>query len=152
MKKITLAISLAVAFLVGLQVYAFADVGSGAAAPTITAPPADSHALPAPISTTADPLDHVVEDVSRVQSLWRSGAIPSALIVSVFLTLLVLRNRVPWFAEHTRATYVAAAIAGLAMLVDCISSGQTPNLSMVIAALATATATLMRMPTKDGAA
>jgi hypothetical protein len=93
--------------------------------------------------------------VDRVESLWRSGAIPSALIVAAFAVLSWARAHLAWLRQGHRATLTAAAIGGLGMLVQTAANGVTPNASMIMVAATTAMAIAMNPKVEakpDGAA
>lgn len=135
----------------------FGPVAAVAQTPVVTAPPAVVDAMPSltpssPSLAQPDPLASPAESISRVSELWRSGAMSAAIIVAAFFVLLVLRSRLPWLQEHSRAVWISAAVAGLAVAVDGIQRGETPNLSMLVVAAATTLAQLQRMPSGDSGA
>lgn len=127
-----------------LTSYAVADmipqIGSGSAVDAAGSAVAIVSALP-------DPIENPAGSIDTVTRLWRSGAIPAALIVALYLVGIVLARKVPWFVEGRRAAYTAAAVGMLATLAEPASRGTTPSLSMGIAALATALA-LALSPTR----
>jgi hypothetical protein len=73
--------------------------------------------------------------VERVRGLWRSGEIPSAIILGLFGVLSMLRGKVAWLNKGKQAVIVAAVLGTLTMLVTEIASGSSPNLSMLVSAL-----------------
>lgn len=118
-----------------------------AGVPVLVAPTVDdARGLP-PIAAPAPEPDPVAT-VNTVTKLWRSGAIPSAIIVAAFFVLVILRNRVQWFHDHGWATWMSLAIGGLAVAVDAVQRGDTPNMSMMLTALTTTLALAARMPSQ----
>lgn len=132
-----------------------AGVPTGSVTATELPPWGETVPAPATVRTTPSPAPDPLADpggtVDRVRALWRSGALPAALILAAFTVLVVLRRTVPWFAAGRRAVYLAAAIGGLGMLVEMTADGATPNLSMLLVALTTTVSLAMR-PTPGGAA
>lgn len=100
-------------------------------------------------ATPPDVLGDPLGFADRVSALWRSGAIPGALILAAFGVLVVLRAKVAWFREGHRAVYVAALIGGLGFLVDAMASGATPNLSMIMIAASTTVALALNPKHQD---
>jgi hypothetical protein len=113
-----------------------ADTGSGSGAAIVTAPTAPL-APAAAAAALPDPVADPVEAVSFAYQLYRTGTIPAAVIVTAFLLLGWLAHSVAWLQEGKRAAIIAAALGGLAILVDVAANGLTPNASMFGTALAT---------------
>lgn len=88
-----------------------------------------------PPATIPEPTSDPGWFVSRIGGLWRSGAIPSAVILGLFGVLSVLRAKVGWFAKGRQAHIAAAALGGLTVLVAEIASGGSPNLNLYISAM-----------------
>lgn len=137
MKKISLAIALLFAFGLGLEVYAFADVGplagthapiagvgSGAAAPlarppapVIVAPPADSHALPPPATAIpADPLAQPQAAFDELQAAKKLGWPILVLVVLIIASRLLARlGGVFTFLGTGKASLVIAGVGAVAL-------------------------------------
>lgn len=129
--------------------YASVDGGAvPAAAPSapvaapleMTAPDAPARATaPAP-TALPDPVKDPQAEASLVMKLWRSGAIPSAVIVAAFALLALARAHLGWLKKGRQAVIAAALLGGLAMLAADAAAGHTPNVSMLMTSLMTAVA------------
>lgn len=113
-----------------------AGAGSGSAAGSALAAPSVTVIVPDP---AVDPLG----DASAVYKLFHSGAYIPALIVAAFAVLTLLAKYVKALQSGKTAAYVAAGIGFLAALIQSASQGQTPSLSVVMAALGAALALLI---------
>jgi hypothetical protein len=82
--------------------------------------------------------------VERVRGLWKSGAIPSAVILALFAVLSVARSKVGWLAKGRQAVYVASALGMLTVLVTGIAAGGPLNASMIISAALTGVALFVK--------
>lgn len=96
-----------------------------------------------PSAPKLDPAGDPVGTGTLVYRLWKAGALIPAVLVSLFAALVIASRRLAWLAEGRRAVWTAAAIAGLAILAEPASRGETPNLAMVVAALSSMTALLI---------
>ncbi len=153
MKKLILAIT----FLLGVSAPAYAlDAGAGSGSGSgVTGPtgpiagltfdaapsPRDAAAATAPaVSPTPTQDAPLAPDspsfLTRIWSLWRSGAGVPVAILLLFGAAVALRRRFSWFAEDHRAAYTAAAIAGLGKIADIAATGQTPNQNAILGAFA----------------
>ncbi len=103
----------------------------------ITAP-IDAGAAAAP--ALPDPVADPVESVGYVVKLWKSGTMPAAFIVGMFLLLTTLRTKVRALQKGYASIICASLIGGLAMLLEAASRGTTPTVSMFATALVTAVA------------
>lgn len=92
---------------------------------------------------TLDPAGDPVGTGTLVYRLWKAGALIPAVLVGLFGALVIASRRIAWLAEGKRAVWTAAAIAGLAILAEPASRGETPNLAMFITALGSMTALLV---------
>lgn len=113
------------------------DAGPGvhdAGAPTA----GSAAATPAP--QLPDPIKEPVESVGYVVKLWKSGTMPAAFIVGMFLLLTTLRTKVKALQKGYASIICASLIGGLAMLLEAASRGTTPTVSMFATALVTAVA------------
>jgi hypothetical protein len=131
-KLVALSIfALAAGILLAAGVYSFAEAQGADAAAALDAATNPAARIPAVPAPTDDPGWFV----SRVGGLWRSGAIPSAVILGLFGVLSILRAKLSWFAKGRQAVIVAAVLGTLTMLVGDIVAGSSPNLSMYMSAL-----------------
>lgn len=131
-----IAIALGICGLVALGT-ANADVGSAVGSGSAVAP-----ALP-------DPIDSPIESVSLVVKLWKTGTIPAALIVAVFLGLTAASRKIAFLQKGYAAIIAASVLGGLAMLIERASQGTTPTASMVISALLAAVALALKPKTEE---
>jgi hypothetical protein len=118
-----------------------ADAGvsaAGSAAPV--ASPSAAPALP-------DPVASPVESVSFVVKLWKTGTMPAAIIVGLFLLLTALSRKVTWLQKGYAAIATASLLGGCSMLIERAAAGTTPNAAMFASALVTAFALALK-PTK----
>ena len=118
---------------------ALADTGSGSA--TVDAAPATPPAIDAPAPDT-DPIGFG----GKVLQLYRAGALVPAVLLALFGVAVFLRARFGWFKTGKQAVYVAAAVTALTMLAEPASRGTTPNIGMILAALAAAVALWLHHP------
>jgi uncharacterized membrane protein required for colicin V production len=82
-----------------------------------------------------DPVADPVESVSFVVKLWKTGTLPATIIVAAFLALTFVARKVKALQKGYAALGAAAALGGLAILVEPASRGTTPTLQMVWMAL-----------------
>lgn len=87
-------------------------------------------------STGIDPEADPLGVASLVYRLWKGGQLVPAVIVGVFAALVLASRKVAWLKEGRRAVYTTAIVAGLAMIAEPASRGTTPNVGMIVAALA----------------
>lgn len=113
-----------------------AGAGSGSAAGSAVAATNVTVIVPDP---AVDPLG----DASAAYKLFHSGAYIPALIVAAFAVLTLLAKYIKALQSGKTAAYVAAGIGFLAALIQSASQGQTPSLSVVMAALGAALALLI---------
>lgn len=116
---------------------AYAD--AGAPSPDAGATPAASSApvLPDPV---ADP----VESVSFVVKLWKTGTMPAAIIVALFLLLTALSQKLKWLQRGYAAIATASLLGGCSMLIERAAAGTTPNAAMFMSALVAAVALALK--------
>lgn len=129
---IVIALGLASLALLGIHQIAAADAPPDAGL-------VDRDTKPENAATTEPPAApltpaQVAHDADQVEKLWRSGAVPSAVILTAWLLLSLAARRWRWLAADHRAVYVSAALGALTMLVDGIQRGLTPNVSMIVTA------------------
>jgi len=104
--------------------------------------PAVAPAAPVAPATPAVASDPLVS-IGQAYALWKSGALIPAILLGLFGAALFLKQKVAWLSEGKRAAYSAAAVAALAVFVEPASRGATPNLGMIIAALAAGAALVL---------
>lgn len=130
MRTIRLCILTITLGLAGLSLStAAADTGSGSAASV--------PALP-------DPIANPVESVSLVVKLWKSGTMPAAIIVGLFLVLTVLSRKVTRLQKGYAAIIIASALGGCSMLIERAASGTTPTAQMFMGAIVAALALALK--------
>lgn len=123
--------------------YSAVDAGAArdaqpAAAP-VEAAPAQPAAAPMP-----DPIADPAGEASLIAKLWRSGAIPSAVILVAFALLAWARKSLGWLKKGRQAAIAAALFGALAMLAADAADGTTPNLAMLMSALTTGIALYLK--------
>lgn len=142
-----LSLSTAAADDAGVPIAGFLDSGSasGSATPSADAG-SGSAAIAAPQAAPAlpDPIAAPVESVSFVVKLWKTGTMPAAIIVGLFLLLTALSRKVKWLQSGYAAIATAALLGGCSMLIERASAGTTPNASMFATALITALALALK--------
>ena len=117
-----------------------ATAGSAAVASSGSAAVAATPATTAPAAP--DPLANPGDALSTASKLYHSGAWFDLGIFVAFVILFVLYKEDDWFKRGKRAAYFAAVLGLLTILVVPASQGTTPNLQMIVGALATAGAAL----------
>ncbi len=125
--------ALASGVLVALGVDRYAE--AQAVAEFYDAGPLDVATNPAARMPMPEPTSDPGWFVSHVRDLWRSGAIPSSIILGLFALLSIARKKIGWFAKGRQAVIAAAVLGTLTMLVGDISAGNSPNLSMFLSSL-----------------
>jgi hypothetical protein len=153
MKSWILPILLAVLMVGGsfaLRVHAYAQgaaevVPLDAAMPT---PVPDGPATLPAISAVdiADPLESPGDFWDDVKNAKRTGW-PALVVVVLFAAFRLLRGRIAWFREGTKAAYTAGALTILGALVDWLAGGGT---WVVAAAAVLSTIALVLNPTLTG--
>lgn len=83
------------------------------------------------------------EDLSTISKLYHSGSFFSLTIVVLFVGLGIADAKIAWLRQGRRGAYIAAGLGGLAMLATPAVQGTTPNMQMIMSALATAFALVM---------
>jgi hypothetical protein len=78
-----------------------------------------------------DPNTSPTDAVSTAAKLYHSGTIPAAIIVTAFFLLAWLSKHWAWLEGDHRAAIVAAVLGGLATIVEPLTRGTSPNLSMI---------------------
>ncbi len=136
--------------LVALQAVAIASADdAGSEAVLIDA---GSASEPVPVTTTtttttttptATTVEVPLPALDLPVKLWRTGAFACAGIVALYLLATF------WLkVDKKRALYAAAGIAGLTMLLESATRGVTPNLSMIVSALAMVAGIIAKGPDK----
>ena len=137
MKKIIIALVVCIATLAYAQDAGIPNPPTDAPlvslAPTVSAAPV----LPDPV---ADP----VESVSFVVKLWKTGTMPAAIIVGLFLLLTALSRKVKWLQKGYAALITASLLGGCSMLLERAAAGTTPTASMFMSALVAAVALALK--------
>jgi hypothetical protein len=87
------------------------------------------------------------DDPSQLVKLWEGGQILMAIIGGLYLALFYAQARVPWLSVGRRSVYLAAAIGGLAVIVEAGQRGTTPSLGLVITAVMSAAMIIAKGPT-----
>jgi hypothetical protein len=153
MKSWVLPILLAVAMFGGsfaLRAHALAQ-GASEVAPLDAATPApapDGMASSPSLSAVdiADPLESPGDFWDDVKSAKNTGW-PALVVVVLFAAFRLLRGRIAWFREGTRAAYTAGAVTIMGALVDWLVGGGT---WVAAAAAALSTIALLLNPTLTG--
>lgn len=94
--------------------------------------------------TLPDPVADPIESVSFVVKLWKTGTMPAAIIVALFLLLTALSQKVAWLKKGYAAIIVAAVLGGCSMLIERAAAGTTPNAAMFVSALVAAVALALK--------
>ncbi len=103
----------------------------------------------APAPQLPDPVEDPADSVSYVVKLWKSGTMPAAFIVGMFLLLTALSAKVKALQQGYAAIICASLIGGLAILLESASRGTTPTLATIGTALVAAVALALN-PKKVG--
>lgn len=106
--------------------------------------PCRSSPAPKTSPTPPDPLAAPVESISFVVKLWKTGTMPAAIIVGLFLLLTALSRKVKWLQSGYAAVVTAALLGAGAMLVERASAGTTPTFAMFTSAFVTAVALALK--------
>jgi hypothetical protein len=150
MKSWILPVLLAVAMFGGSFVVRAVALADGAAevVPMDAGPavlgPATSPAVSA--VDIADPLESPGDFWDDVKNAKRTGW-PALVVVVLFAAFRLLRGRIAWFREGTKAAYTAGALTILGAMVDWLAGGGT---WVVAAAAALSTIALLLNPTLTG--
>lgn len=104
----------------------------------VIAAPIDAGVAVAP--ALPDPVANPAESVSYVVKLWKSGTMPAAFIVGMFLLLTAASAKVKALQQGYAAIICASLIGGLAILLESASRGTTPTLATIGTALVAAVA------------
>lgn len=116
----------------------FSDPGPAAepSATPASSPSIEPPAAPAAAASPADELD--TDDVSR---LWRSGQFIAAGAVVVFLLLTFLVR-----IDPKRAFYWTSGLTAIGVIIDAVVAGATPSLGLLLTAVSTLVALVVRGP------
>jgi hypothetical protein len=98
--------------------------------------PAGGSAAPAPASAPA-----TAPTADDVRALWRRGEYAAAGVLGLFLLLAVALK-----VDPRRAFYYTAGLGALGAVVELIALGQTPNVGMLVGAVAVFGAIVTRSP------
>ena len=151
MKKIALAIvGLVVGAAVMLTVVEVARAQPGSAeiadAGVKTVEPfvgSGSAATPAPAAAPLTDPTPKIEDVSLMTKLWKSGAFFAFGIMALYVGLFAWSK-----LDKKRAFYAATALGGVALLVESIRAGNTPNVATMVSVLGTTIGILITGPAR----
>jgi hypothetical protein len=86
------------------------------------------------------------DDPGQLVKLWEGGQILMAIIGGLYLALFYAQGKVPWLSIGRRAVYLAAAVGGLAVIVEAGQRGTTPSLGLLITAVMSAAMIIAKSP------
>jgi len=139
-----LVATMIVSYSLAADAAAALDAGAPPGAPLSLSGSADAAATTPAV--LPDPAESPAEAVSMLTSLWKSGAIPSVLILALYFAAVLAGRWVGWLrGSKRRAAITGAALALLTTLAEAASRGTTPTLAMFLAGAATAVALFTKL-------
>lgn len=140
MRTIYLALIAIILGVIGLACAGTAYAQPADAGADVVLVDAGSATAPATTPTLPDPIESPIESVSFVVKLWKSGTMPAAIIVGLFLLLTALSKKIKALQKGYAAIVVASVLGGCSMLIERAAAGTTPNLAMFTSAIVAAVA------------